>query len=333
MRCTGETFLILFSPGIFALFAQAQPPTPTIRVPVRLVTAPALVFSNEGRLIPGLQKADFRVLDNGRLQTAALDAASAPVSVAVAVQGSQGVREYVPFIAKAGSVVDALLVGELGEAAVIAYSDDVGIIKPFDTGDVSSALRKISADGRQARMIDAGVRAIRLLRERPGSRVRVLLFIGQSMDSGSESNLASLREQAERDNVVICALTLPELGKAFVSDTFSLAGLSSKSDKGGFKAGVDFSKLMAVLGRSSAAQKSTDPFSVLTTATGGTQLHFRKQNELEDAIATIGVELRSAYLLSYYPSSTETGYHTIHIEVGVEGAKVYARPGYWLTAN
>src|SRR5690348_13652202 len=172
MRCTGETFLILFSPGIFALLAPAQPPTPTIRVPVRLVTAPALVFSNEGRLIPGLQKADFRVLDNGRLQTAALDAASAPVSVAVAVQGSQGVREYVPFIAKAGSVVDALLVGESGEAAVIAYS-----------GDVSSALRRISADGRQARMIDAGIRAIRLLRERPGSRVRVLLFIGQPMDS------------------------------------------------------------------------------------------------------------------------------------------------------
>ena len=42
---------------------------------------------------------------------------------------------------------------------------------------------------------------------------------------------------------------------------------------------------------------------MLTAATGGTQLHFRKQSQLEDGIAAIGIELRSAYLLSYYPNS------------------------------
>jgi len=71
----------------------------------------------------------------------------------------------------------------------------------------------------------------------------------------------------------------------------------------------------------------------LTAATGGTQIHFRRQNELEDAIATIGVELRSAYLLSYSPSSTEIGYHTVDVRVDVPGARAYARPGYWMSAN
>ena len=42
---------------------------------------------------------------------------SAPVSVAVAVQVNQDVRSYVPFIAKAGSVIEALLAGESGETA------------------------------------------------------------------------------------------------------------------------------------------------------------------------------------------------------------------------
>src|SRR5207249_3606538 len=165
---------------------------PTIRVPVRVVTVPTLVFSSGNQLIPGLQKADFRVFDNDRLQAVLLDTTSVPVSVAVAVQVNQDVRQYLPFIAKAGSVVETLLVGESGEAAIIAYNDDVSVVKPFGEGDVQSALRKLSPAGRQARMIDAGLRAMALLNERPATRARILLFIGQPMDSGSESTLAPL---------------------------------------------------------------------------------------------------------------------------------------------
>jgi VWFA-related protein len=178
-------------------------------------------------------------------------------------------------------------------------------------------------------MLDAGIRAVTLLSQRPPSRARVLLFIGQPMDSGSESTLASLRDSAENANVAIYALTLPELGKAFVSDTFSLQGLSSRSDRGGFKAGIDAAMLLSVLNRRTSAAAAADPFSILTAATGGTQFHFRKQRQLEDAVAAIGVELRSAYLLSYYPDSAEPGYHNVKVEVDVPGAKVFSRPGYW----
>jgi hypothetical protein len=113
-----------------------------------------------------------------------------------------------------------------------------------------------------------------------------------------------------------------------VSDTISLSGVSAQ-DRGGFKAGLDLGKLIEVLGRSSKAEEAADPFSILTAATGGTQIRFRKQRELESAIAAISVQLRSAYLLSYYPSSTEPGYHTISVEVGVPGATVHSRPGYF----
>jgi VWFA-related protein len=314
--------------GLAALLGAQQ--IPTIRVPVRLVTLPTLVFSSQSRILNGLQLSDFRVLDNGRPQTVTLNTSAAPVSIAIAIQRNQDVRAYLPFIARAGSALDALLVGESGEAAVLTYNDEVTVAKPFDSGDIQIALRTISASGRPARTIDAGMRALNLLATRPASRTRILLFVGQPMDSGSESALASLVEDSEKENVAVYALTLPEVGKAFVSDTFSLQGLSSRADRGGFKAGVDAAKLVSVLDRSSSAAMRADPFSALTAATGGTQLHFRKQSQLEDAIAAIGVELRSAYLLSYYPNSQEFGYHTLKIEVDVPGAKVYARPGYWL---
>jgi hypothetical protein len=72
-----------------------------------------------------------------------------------------------------------------------------------------------------------------------------------------------------------------------------------------------------------------DPFSVLTAATGGTQVHIRKQREFEDAISAIGEELRSAYQLSFSPASSEPGYHVINVEVNVPYVTLFSRPGYW----
>jgi VWFA-related protein len=316
---------------VVTLFADAcaGQQVPTIRVPVHLVTLSTLVLSQENRVIPGLEASDFRVLDNGRAQKIAVAETAAPVSVALAIQANRDVREYLPFIVKTGSVMEALLTGESGEAAVLEYGSEVAIAKLFESGEMESALRGIRPSGKQARAIDAGLRAISLLASRPAERERVLLFIGQAMDSGSEGTLTELREAAEKENVTVFCLVLPQFGKAFVSDTFSIDG----AEKGGFKAGVDLGKLVSALNRSGKAEQATDPFSVLTAATGGTELHFRKQRELEDGLAAIGVQLRSAYVLSYYPDSHEAGYHSVKVAVDVAGAKVYARPGYWMSGE
>jgi VWFA-related protein len=318
---------------VLTVVAQAQePPVTTIRVPVRLVTAPTLVFSSDDRLVFGLDTGDFQVFDNGHAQKAMVDTELPRVSVAVAVEANQDVRAYTRFIARVGSAVDALLVGERGEGALLQYGEEVTVLKPFDeAGDMQSALRKLAGAGRKARAVDAGMRAIAMLKERPARRNRVLIFVGQPVDSGSESKLAALREEAEQNNVAVFALTVPMAGKDFMSDTFSLEGLSSRADRGGFKAGVDLGRLAPVMRRTAAAAEATDPFSVLTAATGGTQYHFRAQRELEDGISLLGVELRSAYLVSYSPAPGVPGYHSIRVQVGVPGAKVFSRPGYWLT--
>ena len=319
--------------AVLTVAAQAQsPPVTTIRVPVRLVTAPTLVFSADDHLVFGLGTDDFQVFDNGHAQKASVDVELPRISLALAVEANQDVRAYTRFIARVGSAVDALLVGERGEGALLQYGEEVKVLKPFDeAGDMQPALRKLTGAGRKARAVDAGMRAIALLRDRPARRNRVLIFVGQPVDSGSESKLEALREEAQRNNVAVFALTLPIAGKDFVSDTFTLEGLSSRTDRGGFKVGVDLGRLAPVLRRSAAAAQATDPFSVLTIATGGTQFHFRAQRELEDGISLIGVELRSAYLVSYSPAPGEPGYHAIRVEVGVPGAKVFSRPGYWLT--
>jgi len=92
---------------------------------------------------------------------------------------------------------------------------------------------------------------------------------------------------------------------------------------------VNLGALIAALSRSSNADAGTDPFSVLTAATGGTHVHIRKQREFEEAISAIGEELRSAYQLSFSPVDSQPGYHAIKVEVDVPGASLFSRPGYW----
>jgi VWFA-related protein len=317
---------------LLALRSAAQQP-PTIRVPVRLVSVPTLVVSTKGKYIPGLAASNFRLTDNGRPQKFKFDTDSLPVSIAVAVQVDQDVREYVPFIANVGNLLDNSLAAATGEAALIKYNDEVSLAKPFGVEDLHTALRNISPSGHGAHMIDAGLRAIALLKQRTGARSRVLLFIGQPIDDGSSAKLDVLEAQAERENVQIYALTLPLLGKSFVSDSFTLLGLGSQWYKGGYQASVELTKAVPALRRAGHARAHSDPFSLLTVATGGLQIHFRKQNQLENAIIAMGEAQRSRYVLSYTPDPDNIGYHKIAVQVGVPGATVYARPGYQLLAK
>jgi len=293
-----------------ALIAQEAP---VIRVPVRMVAVPTLVFSKDNRLIPGLKKTDFRVLDNGVPQSIHLDTDYSAVSVVIVIQTNQEGRGSLPYIAKVGSVMEAHLVGATGRAAVIAYNRDIKILKPFGSGDVTLAFRSIAAKGSGTHMIDAGMRAIELLKDRPRTMARVLLFIGPAADRGSQATWARLQEETEHENVSIYALNS-----------------SGGADAAGPPGNLDLELLMSMLVRQDA---KADPLSPLVAATGGTELHFHGQRELEEAIGTMGVELRSAYQLSYYPSSEDPGRHTISVEVSVPGAKTYARPGYVLSPN
>ena len=278
-----------YASTVLAIAILSAQDTVTIRVPVRLVAVPTLVYSKDNKLIPGLKKTDFRLFDNGIPQKIELDTDDPPVSVAIAIQANEDDRLSVPYIAKVGSVMEAHLVGGTGRAAVLSYNDDIELLKPFGSGDVPAAFRSIAVKGSKSRMVDAGLEAISLLKDRPRTQARVLLFIGQAMDRGSEASWADLEAEADRENVSIYALLLSE-GKG-------------------------------------------NPLSPLIAATGGSGLTFHRQDELENAIGTLGVQLRSAYLLSYYPSLTETGRHTISVQVSVAGAKTQARPGYVMSPN
>lgn len=323
----------LASSALFLVFRCVAQQPPTIRVPVRLVSVPTLVVSRQGKYIPGLGASNFRLTDNGHQQNFKFDTESLPVSIVVAVQIDQNVREYVPFIANVGNLLENSLSAATGEAALIKYNDEVSVAKPFGAEGLYSKLKNISPSGHGAHMIDAGLRAISLLKGRTGARSRVLLFIGQPIDDGSTAQLHVLEAQAEQEDIQVYALSLPLVGKSFISDSFALQGLGSQWYKGGYQASVELTKAVPALRGAVQTSSHRDPFSLLTIATGGLQIHFRKQKQLENAIIAMGDALRSRYILSYTPDPDEIGYHKISVQVSVPGATVYARPGFQLDSS
>jgi VWFA-related protein len=312
---------------VLALPALAQQPN-TIKVPVRLVSVPTLVVSKDGKYIPGLAAEKFRLTDNGRPRTFTLDTEDVPVSVAVVVQVDQDVREYLPFLSKVGALLDNSLAAASGEDALITYNDEISLVKPFGKGEMQTAMEKLRPAGHEAHLIDAGLRAVDLLKERAGRGSRVLLFIGEPKESGSFGKIDELAAEAERENIQVYVLTLPLLGKSFISDSFRLEGLGSQWWKGGYKASMDLTRAVPALSRAAEASSGKDPFTLLAVATGGLQLHFRKQKQLEDAIIAMGDALRSRYFLSFTPDAADDSFHTISVQVDVPDVTVYARPGY-----
>jgi len=76
-----------------------------------------------------------------------------------------------------------------------------------------------------------------------------------------------------------------------------------------------------------------NPAELYTQYTGGREFTFITERDLENALANIGAELRSQYLLSYTPNNQlEGGFHRIRVEVNRPDLKVRTRLGYWLAA-
>jgi VWFA-related protein len=74
-----------------------------------------------------------------------------------------------------------------------------------------------------------------------------------------------------------------------------------------------------------------NPAEVYTKFTGGREFGFTTERGLEDAIAAIGGEIRSQYLLSYSPNNkVEGGFHKILVKVNRPQLRVRTRPGYWM---
>lgn len=308
-----------------AMACFGAPPSsqePPLSTTVRLVIAPATVTGSDGRYVDGLTEKDFLVYDNGKPQRIQADVTFVPISLVVAVQSNTLAAEALNKVHRIGPMLEPLILGERGEAAVLSYDDQVSLFQGFtsNSGRLTAALQRIPPSGERARMIDAVAKAVRMLAARPTNRRRVLLLIGETRDRSSTSKLEDAVTLAQQENVTVYVLSY----SAFLTPFTAKPGAIPNS--GAFD-------LLAVF-REIARLAKTNAAEAFPKYTGGSHLSFLKQKGLERAISRIGEELHSQYLLSF-TSSAQPGDQFHSIEVRVKNrpdVAVRTRPGYWLSA-
>jgi VWFA-related protein len=333
------------------LLAAQEPVKPesdkdsTFKISTHTVLVPVSVTDHNGDFVNGLTPYDFELYDNGKPQKITEDITNHPISLVIVIQANSVVERFIPQIQKLGSLVEAQLLGETGEVAVLEFDHRFQWLLPFtsEPDKLSLALKKIKAGSSTAAVNDAVVRAINELRTRPTNRRRVVMIIAENQNRGSEMKTREVLSEADFANVtiypidiskVISQLTatpqynrpnpIPPEARPITAGVIQTPTTDSQTNVGNwvplFVDIFDLAKNVFI----------PNPLTVYARYTGGRSYNFATQHDLEQAVSKIGATLHSEYMLSYtLPDNLEGGFHQIVVRVKHSDLKITTRDGYY----
>lgn len=318
---------------------------------------PVTVQDRDGNIVNGIQPRQFFLADNSKLQNIVVDVAFHPVSLVVAIQASSSVAAILPQVKKIGPLIENLVVGDQGEAAVMAFDHRFQWKTDFtsDPGRITEALKKITAGSSTSALIDAMDQGVQKLKKRDPSRRRVLLVLSETRDMGSEGRMRDTLLDAELANVIVYTVNMSRMVATLTNKPYPGPGpynglppamypmpsnvpatptsvLQSGQVPG---TSVEVVPLLVEIFKDVKAIFVDNPAEKMTKATGGQEFSFFKQRGLEEAISKVGSELHSQYIITYSPSNKEEGgWHDIKIVVQDHPeVRLRYRPGYWIATS
>lgn len=296
------TVLCLLGPGAAPLLSQA-PPADDYRlvVDVDLVTVLASVTTSEGVLAAGLSRNDFHIFEDGTLQKIALFARESDRALRLQLlfDGSLSITTELGPQQEAAIDFLRVVVKPRDRVTILQVSEDVVelVRETSRPRDMAKALRSIRPRGGTS-LYDAVYLASQALSSSRGRRV--ILIISDGTDTTSKVSMEEcLRQVLASEAVVYVLLVRPIKSEA---------------------------------GRNLAGERS---MIYLTRETGGRTFLVASPEALRESFGRIGEELRTQYLLGYYPRHDREPekFRRIRIEVDLAGAQVRARSGYPATGE
>lgn len=320
-----------------------------IRTTVNVVLVPTTVTRND-RQVGDLKPHEFKLYDNNKLQDIRVDVSFQPISLVVAIQANAATVDVLPKVAKIASLLDTLIAGEGGQVAILCFDHRIQVLTDFtDNSDkIKAAMTRLRPGSSSNRIIDASIHAVRMLRRRPPDHRRVLLLISDTRDISSEAKMRYALEDVQFENVSVYTVNINRLISTLTQRPAAPrpdpvppsarplpAGAARTPENVAAYSGYgsDATPLFVEIWRDIKGVFVSNAAEVLTKYTGGKEYSFVRQEALEQAIADIGEEIHSQYLISYNPNKEvrlEGGLHKIRVDVDRPGLKVRTRPGYWM---
>jgi VWFA-related protein len=340
------------------LLAQELPPdvVPPFVVTTERVVVPVTVYDRNGGYVTGLQAEQFHLYDNGKEQNIQVDVAYQPISLVIAVESSSHVEGILPQVQKIGNLIAPLIIGDQGEAAVVAFDSRIRTLQDFTSNPdkITEAVKKIQPGSNANRVVDAVVEGARMLSHRPPNRQRVLMVIAETRDLASESRAREALIDLQLANVVLYSVNMTRLISTLTAPPEEPRPMSQPPTAYNLPGGVpstpttvaqtyganggraEFMPLMIEILKDVKYIFKDNPVELFTKGTGGAEFAFVKQRALENAIERIGEQLHNQYILTYDPNDKlEGGFHRIQVEVegNTSVKQVLTRPGYWLAGK
>ena len=333
--------------------AEQLDDTPIIRATVNVVLVPTTVTDKSGGVINGLRPEDFTLYDNDQKQEISRDVAFLPLSLVICIQRSHHVEQVLPKIQRMGDVMRDLLIGQDGEAAILSFDHRIEVLQDFtnDPQKINEAMAKLRPGGMNSRLNDTVNLATRMLRNKKDRR-KVILLIAETLDRSSEARPREVATNLQVHNIDLYTLNIsrivtlttarPEVprpdplppGARPRPGVAAMDPTTQAQWTGTAGMGAELIPAIEEIFRATKGIFVKNPAELYTKFTGGRELSFITQADLERAIADIGAEIRSQYILSYTPNNKlEGGFHKIRVEVDRPALKVRTRPGYWMAAT
>ena len=272
----------------------------TVRVNVRLVNVFTSVTDAHGAPVANLTKDDFQVLEDGVPQNISIfdRESELPLSIVLAIDTSESTRRDMRLeVASAKKFVHSIL-RQQDRLSIFQISEDVLQLTRF-TADMKSIERGIDdlQKGAGTSLYDAIYLGADALLDRQGRKVLVLITDGGDTTSATGYSNA-LRRAEEAEALVYSIIIVPVAAEA-------------GRNIGGEHALIQLSK-----------------------DTGGKYYYAESIQQLDQAFRQLSEELRTQYLIAYYPNRriSDSPFRRISVELKNKdnsGLQVRHRAGYY----
>lgn len=274
----------------------------TMKVDVNLVNVFVTVTDQHGAPIGGLAKDNFVIKEDGKEQQIKIfDKESAlPLSIALEIDTSLSTRHDLPLEQASAKHFARDILRPVDGLSVYAFSESVREVTPGYTADLKRIDESIDhiRVGAATALYDAIYLASRALDHRRGRKVIVLITDGGDTISKVDYKEA-VRASEEAEAIVYSIIVVP----------------------------IESSAGREIGGEHALIQLSED--------TGGKYYYATSTTQLDEAFQKISDELRTQYLLAYYPSQRTAASEFRRIKVSVVGVpnsadyQVRHRAGYY----
>ncbi len=312
----------------------------SIRVRVQVVSVPVSVLNKRGLPVIDLNQNDFRVYEDGKLQTIKYFVREPlpPLRVGLILDTSNSARPQLPFEKDAASefIFNMLQVRASKNLVFLQTFDAASSIVQDFTDDpelLNEKIHKLKAGGGKA-LYDAIYYACRekMLNSGPPEQFRrVLVVVSDGIDVQSHHTFDEAISMARRAETVTYLIANARYGFTNPGDKVlgDIAQLTGGAAFFPLREGVGSDLETGYLSHGQIGDTSQNKG--LGAETG--KFSAEKLVRLADALESIGRELNDQYSLGYTPTNDamDGTYRAIRVEVARKGVQVRTKTGYFAT--